>query len=124
MPLPLCCCVHMCVQVRTHAVRTAHENIDRTLRSADVILTQFDRTREVLHRFNPRFPYFLLLLHMLLTIWLELGIVTACSVADECGERVVGVTVISPFSDLHLLALGVCLVASLHGGLALHFLSF
>nr|CAJ86037.1 H0723C07.3 [Oryza sativa] len=94
------------IQVRTHAVRTAHENIDRTLRSADVILTQFDRTREVLHRFNPRFPYFLLLLHMLLTIWLELGIVTACSVADECGERVVGVTVISPFSDLHLLALG------------------
>jgi exocyst complex component 7 len=37
-----------CVQVRTHAVRTAHENIDRTLRSADVILTQFDRTRGVL----------------------------------------------------------------------------
>jgi exocyst complex protein 7 len=35
------------MQVRTHAVRTAHENIDRTLRSADVILTQFDRTREV-----------------------------------------------------------------------------
>ncbi|KAF8769333.1 hypothetical protein HU200_006851 [Digitaria exilis] len=34
------------IQVRTHAVRTAHENIDRTLRSADVILTQFDRTRE------------------------------------------------------------------------------
>lgn len=35
------------IQLRTHAVRTAHENIDRTLRSADVILTQFDRTREV-----------------------------------------------------------------------------
>ncbi|XP_037488111.1 exocyst complex component EXO70A1-like isoform X1 [Triticum dicoccoides] len=34
------------IQLRTHAVRTAHENIDRTLRSADVILTQFDRTRE------------------------------------------------------------------------------
>ncbi|RLM65955.1 exocyst complex component EXO70A1-like [Panicum miliaceum] len=34
------------IQARTHAVRTAHENIDRTLRSADVILTQFDRTRE------------------------------------------------------------------------------
>ncbi|KAL6651645.1 hypothetical protein ACP70R_010570 [Stipagrostis hirtigluma subsp. patula] len=34
------------IQDRTFAVRTAHENIDRTLRSADVILTQFDRTRE------------------------------------------------------------------------------
>ncbi|KAG8065483.1 hypothetical protein GUJ93_ZPchr0004g38806 [Zizania palustris] len=32
--------------VRTHAVRTADENIDRTLRLADVILIQFDRTRE------------------------------------------------------------------------------
>ena len=44
-------------QVRTHAVRTAHENIDRTLRSADVILTQFDRTREVLapSNFNSMF---------------------------------------------------------------------
>ena len=43
-------------QVRTHAVRTAHENIDRTLRSADVILTQFDRTREVLAtNFNSMF---------------------------------------------------------------------
>ncbi|KAG2575832.1 hypothetical protein PVAP13_7KG366400 [Panicum virgatum] len=39
------------IQVRTHAVRTAHENIDRTLRSADVILTQFDRTRENLQGF-------------------------------------------------------------------------
>ncbi|XP_072998419.1 exocyst complex component EXO70A1-like [Typha latifolia] len=33
-------------QLRTHAIRTAHENIDKTLRSADVILGQFDRTRE------------------------------------------------------------------------------
>ncbi|OAY67927.1 exocyst complex component EXO70A1-like [Ananas comosus] len=33
-------------QVRTHAIRTAHENIDRTLRAADVILAQFDRIRE------------------------------------------------------------------------------
>nr|CAD1838656.1 unnamed protein product [Ananas comosus var. bracteatus] len=32
--------------VRTHAIRTAHENIDRTLRAADVILAQFDRIRE------------------------------------------------------------------------------
>ncbi|XP_038971826.1 exocyst complex component EXO70A1-like [Phoenix dactylifera] len=33
-------------QVRTHAVRVAHENIDKTLKSAEVILGQFDRTRE------------------------------------------------------------------------------
>ncbi|KAG8076490.1 hypothetical protein GUJ93_ZPchr0006g46151 [Zizania palustris] len=43
------------IQVRTHAVRTAHENIDRTLRSADVILIQFDRTREPAPSFNPSF---------------------------------------------------------------------
>ncbi|KAG8065472.1 hypothetical protein GUJ93_ZPchr0004g38294 [Zizania palustris] len=36
------------IQVRTHAVRTADENIDRTLRLADVILIQFDRTRELI----------------------------------------------------------------------------
>lgn len=40
-------CVRVWVQVRTHAIRTAHENIDRTLRAADVILAQFDRIREV-----------------------------------------------------------------------------
>ncbi|KAJ1695859.1 hypothetical protein LUZ63_012557 [Rhynchospora breviuscula] len=34
------------IQARTHAVRTAHENIDKTLRSADVILSQFDKTHE------------------------------------------------------------------------------
>ncbi|KAF3336480.1 exocyst complex component EXO70A1-like protein [Carex littledalei] len=34
------------IQARTHAVRTAHENIDKTLRSADVILSQFDITYE------------------------------------------------------------------------------
>ncbi|CAA7404441.1 unnamed protein product [Spirodela intermedia] len=33
-------------QVRTHAVRRAHENIDKTLKSADVILVQFDLSRE------------------------------------------------------------------------------
>jgi hypothetical protein len=47
------------IQLRTHAVRTAHENIDRTLRSADVILTQFDRTREVMsiqYNASPRPP--------------------------------------------------------------------
>ncbi|KAJ3687826.1 hypothetical protein LUZ61_016990 [Rhynchospora tenuis] len=34
------------IQARTHAVRMAHENIDKTLRSADVILSQFDKTYE------------------------------------------------------------------------------
>ncbi|KAL0905504.1 hypothetical protein M5K25_023928 [Dendrobium thyrsiflorum] len=33
-------------QVRTHAIRRAHENIDKTLKSADVILVQFDITRQ------------------------------------------------------------------------------
>ncbi|KAG0494180.1 hypothetical protein HPP92_005174 [Vanilla planifolia] len=33
-------------QVRTHAIRRAHENIDRTLKAADVILAQFDLTRQ------------------------------------------------------------------------------
>lgn len=34
-------------QVRTHAIRKAHENIDKTLKAADVILTQFDISRQV-----------------------------------------------------------------------------
>ncbi|XP_020582775.1 exocyst complex component EXO70A1-like [Phalaenopsis equestris] len=33
-------------QVRTHAIRRAHENIDKTLKSADVILAQFDLKRK------------------------------------------------------------------------------
>ncbi|XP_020258882.1 uncharacterized protein LOC109835313 [Asparagus officinalis] len=33
-------------QVRTHAIRRAHENIDKTLKSAKVILGQFDLTRQ------------------------------------------------------------------------------
>ncbi|THU67735.1 hypothetical protein C4D60_Mb05t27840 [Musa balbisiana] len=33
-------------QVRTYAIRMAHENIDKTLKSADVILGYFERTRE------------------------------------------------------------------------------
>lgn len=33
-------------QVRTHAIRKAHENIDKTLKSAGVILNQFDLSRE------------------------------------------------------------------------------
>lgn len=33
-------------QIRTHAIRRAHENIDRTLKAAEVILSQFDQTRQ------------------------------------------------------------------------------
>ncbi|XP_047342097.1 exocyst complex component EXO70A1-like [Impatiens glandulifera] len=33
-------------QIRTHAIRKAHENIDRTLKAAEVILSQFDLTRQ------------------------------------------------------------------------------
>ncbi|CAA6666149.1 unnamed protein product [Spirodela intermedia] len=34
------------IQVRTHAIRRAHENIDKTLKSAAIILSQFDLSRE------------------------------------------------------------------------------
>nr|GMD52777.1 exocyst complex component EXO70A1-like [Ipomoea batatas] len=34
-------------QIRTHAIRRAHENIDKTLKAADVILGQFDLYRQV-----------------------------------------------------------------------------
>jgi exocyst complex protein 7 len=34
-------------QIRTHAIRKAHENIDRTLKAAEVILSQFDLLRQV-----------------------------------------------------------------------------
>ncbi|KAK6929041.1 Exocyst complex subunit Exo70, C-terminal [Dillenia turbinata] len=33
-------------QIRTHAIRRAHENIDRTLKAAEVILAQFDLSRQ------------------------------------------------------------------------------
>ncbi|KAF5733673.1 exocyst complex component EXO70A1 [Tripterygium wilfordii] len=33
-------------QIRTHAIRKAHENIDKTLKSAEVILAQFDLSRQ------------------------------------------------------------------------------
>ncbi|GAB4855188.1 hypothetical protein Ancab_023814 [Ancistrocladus abbreviatus] len=33
-------------QIRTHSVRKAHENIDKTLKSAEVILAQFDLARQ------------------------------------------------------------------------------
>ncbi|XP_068659765.1 exocyst complex component EXO70A1-like [Aristolochia californica] len=33
-------------QARTHSIRKAHENIDKTLKSADVILEQFDLSRQ------------------------------------------------------------------------------
>ncbi|CAL5404179.1 unnamed protein product [Camellia sinensis] len=34
-------------QIRTHAIRKAHENIDKTLKAAEVILDQFDLFRQV-----------------------------------------------------------------------------
>ncbi|KAJ7974809.1 Exocyst subunit Exo70 family protein [Quillaja saponaria] len=33
-------------QIRTHSIRKAHENIDKTLKAAEVILAQFDRSRQ------------------------------------------------------------------------------
>lgn len=33
-------------QIRTHAIRKAHENIDKTLKAAEVILAQFDLSRQ------------------------------------------------------------------------------
>ncbi|KAJ4826835.1 hypothetical protein Tsubulata_023655 [Turnera subulata] len=33
-------------QIRTHAIRKAHENIDKTLKAAEVVLTQFDVGRQ------------------------------------------------------------------------------
>ncbi|KAK9921450.1 hypothetical protein M0R45_029959 [Rubus argutus] len=33
-------------QIRTHSIRRAHENIDKTLKRAEVILGQFDLTRK------------------------------------------------------------------------------
>ncbi|GMI71094.1 exocyst subunit exo70 family protein A2 [Hibiscus trionum] len=33
-------------QIRTHSIRRAHENIDKTLKSAEAILTRFDLTRK------------------------------------------------------------------------------
>ncbi|KAJ6756129.1 EXOCYST SUBUNIT EXO70 FAMILY PROTEIN [Salix purpurea] len=33
-------------QIRTHSIRRAHENIDKTLKAAEVILSQFDLTRK------------------------------------------------------------------------------
>ncbi|RVW70626.1 Exocyst complex component EXO70A1 [Vitis vinifera] len=34
-------------QIRTHSIRRAHENIDKTLKAAEVILAQFDLYRQV-----------------------------------------------------------------------------
>lgn len=36
-----------CLQIRTHAIRKAHGNIDKTLKAAEVILSQFDISRQV-----------------------------------------------------------------------------
>lgn len=35
------------LQVRTHSIRKAHENIDKVMKSCDVILEQFDLSRKV-----------------------------------------------------------------------------
>jgi hypothetical protein len=35
------------IQIRTHSIRKAHENIDKTLKAAEVILAQFDLSRQV-----------------------------------------------------------------------------
>ena len=40
------CCFPV-LQIRTHAIRKAHENIDKSLKSAEVILAQFDLSRQV-----------------------------------------------------------------------------
>ncbi|CAL5423721.1 unnamed protein product [Camellia sinensis] len=34
-------------QIRTHSIRRAHENIDKTLKAAEVFLAQFDLSRQV-----------------------------------------------------------------------------
>ncbi|KAG9160433.1 hypothetical protein Leryth_008834 [Lithospermum erythrorhizon] len=34
-------------QIRTHSIRRAHENIDRTIKAAEVVLGQFDLSRQV-----------------------------------------------------------------------------
>ncbi|CAB4268727.1 unnamed protein product [Prunus armeniaca] len=36
-------------QIRTHSIRKAHENIDKTLKAAEVILAQFDLSRQEIH---------------------------------------------------------------------------
>ncbi|KAL8130004.1 hypothetical protein V2J09_019159 [Rumex salicifolius] len=33
-------------QIRTHAIRKANENIDKTLKSAEIVMTEFDRCRQ------------------------------------------------------------------------------
>jgi hypothetical protein len=35
------------LQIRTHSIRKAHENIDKTLKAAEIILSHFDQYRQV-----------------------------------------------------------------------------
>jgi hypothetical protein len=42
------CIFFQMMKVKTHAFRQAHENIDNTLKAAEVVLTQFDVPRQVL----------------------------------------------------------------------------
>jgi exocyst complex protein 7 len=44
---PFFCAGWKFIQVRTHAIRMAHENIDKTLKSGEAILSQFDLARKV-----------------------------------------------------------------------------
>lgn len=47
LELLLTCAAADLYQIRTHSIRKAHENIDRTLKAAEVILAQFDLCRQV-----------------------------------------------------------------------------
>lgn len=38
---------HLGIQIRTHSIRQAHENIDKTLKAAEIILSHFDQYRQV-----------------------------------------------------------------------------
>ncbi|KAF3685332.1 Exocyst complex component EXO70A1 [Capsicum annuum] len=42
-------------QIRTHAIRTAHGNIDKTLKAAEVILSQFDISRQLWLKLEARY---------------------------------------------------------------------
>ncbi|XP_047320628.1 exocyst complex component EXO70A1-like [Impatiens glandulifera] len=45
--LGLSSCYLLYLHIRTHAIRRAHENIDKTLKASEVILSQFDISRQV-----------------------------------------------------------------------------
>lgn len=45
------------MQIRTHSIRKAHENIDKTLKAAEVILAQFDLAHQVCFTFFFKFVH-------------------------------------------------------------------